>query len=88
MGDVDRLFYDLDKAIDLYLLQKLSEEYDSALNGNDKDVEGTLDLPSLDHIMDQDQNGLNNAPFDPNFIDFENIDLLSLSNPSLRRSPI
>ena len=88
MGDVDRLFYDIDKTIDLTLLQKLSEDYNTIMNENDREIEKTLELPSLDDIMDNDQNGTNNMQFDPNMIDFENIDLLSIPETSLRRAPI
>jgi len=94
MGDVDRLFYDLDKNVDIFLLQKLSEDYNAFLNNSeDKENSRGLDSPSLEEVMGPNGNANNNVNgfddfiLEPNFVDFANIDLLSLDNPSLRRAP-
>lgn len=98
MGDVDRLFYDMDKNVDNVLLQKLSEDYNAFLNEEDKENSRGLDSPSLEDVNVHNNNGHNNINngigngfddfiLEPNFMDFNNIDLLSLENPSLRRAP-
>jgi len=84
MGDCDKLFYDLEKNVDLDLLQKLSEDYNNYLN-EDKDNSGGLDLPILEEVMGPN-NGLDDFNFD--FMDVNNIDLFALENPSLRRAPL
>ena len=86
---MDRLFYDLDKNVDVFLLQKLSEDYNAFLNEDDKENSRGLDSPSLEEVMGSNGNfnGLDDLVLEPNFMDFANIDLLSLENPSLRRAP-
>jgi hypothetical protein len=84
MGDCDKLFYDLEKNVELDLLQKLSEDYNNYLN-EDKDNSGGLDLPILEEVMGPN-NGLDDFNFD--FMDANNIDLFALENPSLRRAPL
>jgi len=83
MGDCDRLFYDLEKNVDADLLQKLSEDYNNYLN-EDKDNSAGLDLPILEEVMGPN-NGLDDLNFD---VDFNNLDLFALENPSLRRAPL
>jgi hypothetical protein len=84
MGDCDKLFYDLEKNVELDLLQKLSEDYNNYLN-EDKDNSGGLDLPILEEVMGPN-NGLDDFNFD--FMDANNVDLFALENPSLRRAPL
>lgn len=80
MGDVDRLFYDIDKNVDMYLLKKLSEDYTAGQNEEEKGLE----LPSLEDVLGP---GMNDDFMDVNLMDLNNIDLLGLENPTLRRAP-
>lgn len=81
----------MDKNVDSFLLQKLSEDYNAFLNEEDKENSGRLDSPSLEEVVGPNgthiNQGLDDLILEPNFMDFANIDLLSLENPSLRRAP-
>ncbi len=86
MGDVDRLFYDLDKNVSLCFLQKLSEDYNAMGNDDDKENSRGLDSPRLEEELASQANNFDNFILEQH-LDFSNIDLLSLENPSLRRAP-
>lgn len=94
MGDVDNLFYDLDKEVTISLLEKLYEDYLIFMKEQDKEGLELGNLPRLedDEMGDNDNNFNINLNQDfgdlGNFGDdmMEDLDLLNLGNLQLRRT--
>lgn len=90
MGDVDSLFYDLEKNVEIALLEKLYDDYvmfkrQQERETEGKEGEGSPDLPPLVHS--NDDLGLPNLGNGLDFLDdLDNIDLMNLGEPQLRRA--
>ena len=86
MGDVDKLFYDLDKDIDLKLLAKLYEDYQVFI----KQQEAEINEKNLSAHNGSEANGINNftnLQDGGGLFDFdEEIDLMNLPDLSIRRA--
>ena len=88
VGDVDKLFYDLDKDIDLKMLDKLFEDYQQHIKQQELEMKAAAaannnqQANGMNNFMDQHTNGT-----DGNFFDFdEEIDLMNLPDLSIRRT--
>lgn len=98
MGDIDTLFYDLSKNIDMSLLEKLYEDYKSFTKHQEPGLVGVQhngiqgmeeeELPELNLHNNNNFNNLGNNGFNgfeagiPD--DFQDIDLMELPTLSLR----
>lgn len=87
LSDIDSLFYDLDKNINLTLLDQLYKDY-LAFKGQQSQDEGTspdispLTHPPYDLEIENMGNGIN---FEQDFLEEDNLDFLNLGEPTLRR---
>jgi hypothetical protein len=98
MGDVDSLFYDLDKHVDIGLLNKMYQDYKAMLKQQEKEEGNNKILGGLPPLEDEEEDlpaptlmrgnleieNINQNPVDDN-ID-EEIDFLGLDNLTLRRT--
>lgn len=88
LSDIDSLFYDLDKNLNLTLLDRLYEDYLVFKKQQEKD-EGTgpdispLTHPPYDLDLENMRNGIN---FGQDFLEEDNLDFLNLGEPTLRRA--
>jgi len=86
LGDVDCLFYDLDKNVRIDLLQKLYEDYQEFVQQQSKDNNVNFgmeeELPNLQLPGLNQNNQINDDFFDPG-----DIDLMQLGNLPLHRNP-
>lgn len=90
MGDVDTLFYDLGKTVGISLLEKLYEDYQVMAKQQRQEEEAIA--PEGQDINNNDNMIVQNENMGPNFVipdfmeDFDNVDLMSLGELSLRRA--
>ena len=93
MGDVDYLFYDLDKNVNINILEKLYEDGQASKKQQDEEEERLHGLQVLENPSESSQNGLRNLgnglDLEEDFsLDLDNIDLMSLPESTLLRRTI
>lgn len=95
MGDVDSLFYDLGKTVGISLLEKLYEDYQVMAKQQRQEEaeeeaivpEGQENINNNENMIVQNENNLRPNFVIPDFMeDFDNVDLMSLGELSLRRA--
>jgi hypothetical protein len=90
MGDVDSLFYSLDKEMNIALLRKLYEDYLVILKEQEKENNTIIEEPPLlDIELERTQRIIINPNFDENNGEeefMEDLDIFNINNLQLRRS--
>ena len=90
IGDIDSLFYDLDKNIDFGLLDKLYEDYKAYAEQQQFEKQQTQDINPMEEELPEipgfgGNNNFEGNQFNPDFMggfagDFQDIDLMTLPN--------
>lgn len=84
MGDVDLLFYDFDKDVEISLLEKLYEDFQLFQKQQQhQEEENKNNIPNLDQR--NDVAGIDNLPNFDFLPDLDNIDIMTLGQPTLSR---
>jgi hypothetical protein len=90
IGDIDSLFYSLDKEINVALLEKLYEDYLIFSKQHQKEDNVIIeDPPLLERDLEMNRGMIINPNFDENFgeeVFMEDENLLNINNLQLRRS--
>jgi hypothetical protein len=88
LSDIDSLFYDLDKNLNMTLLGKLYEDYLVFQKQQEQSEGKTPEISPLTHPpyefdLGNMENGIN---FEQDFLEEDNLDFLNLGEPTLRRA--